>query len=656
MLYRASNSNRQNIKQAWNKFVLSGKIEEGIVRHAIVASWIRCHRSGVNYLAGHEQDLLPSEEIQAFIKKKKQLIDIAKPIMKTLFKCVQGSSFIVVLVNKDGIVLESIGDPDVLEMSKTINFLPGANWSEEYVGTNAIGTALVLNSPIQVAGPEHYCSKHHAWTCSAAPIHDAAGNVIGCLDMSGLIERNHSNDLGMVVAAVRAIENQLHKQETQEKLFAAHKHLTTVLSTISEGIISIDKNSMITHVNSALAKIICMPPSDIVGKDIHHLLGDCHRIDKVLETGESCLEEEIVVNLPKQQIHCTSKAAPIKDEFMQVVGAVITLREIKQVHQIVNKMAATQARFQFKDIIGESDKIQEVIKRTKIAAQSLSTVLLLGESGTGKEVFAQAIHNGSERRESPFIAVNCAAMPRELIQSELFGYCDGAFTGAKRGGRPGKFELADGGTLLLDEIGDMPLDMQVNLLRVLQEKTVVRVGGDKPIPVDVRVIAATNKNLSIEVEKGTFRKDLFYRLNVVSIGIPPLRERQGDIRLLVEYFLKKMSLKLGKEIPKIDPMVTDILNSYYWPGNIRELENVLEYAINMLDDNIITEESLPVYLKKEELEIESKDNIMSLAALECNAIIKAMKKYNGNITKVAQALGIARNTLYEKIKKYKIKN
>ncbi|KJF28766.1 hypothetical protein TZ02_01525 [Clostridium aceticum] len=643
------------MKQAWNKFVLSGKVEESYVRDVIADSWLRCYNMGVNHRDGYCQDLLPKEEIQQYIQEKKQLIDIAKPIMKTLSKCVEGSSFIVVLANEKGFILESMGDPDVLAMTKTINFLPGGDWSEECVGTNAIGTTLAINSPIQVSGEEHYCSKHHIWACSAAPIHDSFGNVIGCLDMSCSIGREHSKDLGMVVAAVRAIENQLHKEETQGQLFAAHKHLTTVLNTISEGIMSIDKDFVITHVNPALSKIIGMLPSHMIGKQINSIFEDCYHIKKVLETGKACLEDEVRIDVLNQHIHCTLEANPIKDKSMQVVGAVVIFREIKQVHQIVNKMAATQARFRFRDIVGKSDKVQETIRKAKIAAKSPSTVLLLGESGTGKEVFAQTIHNSSERKDAPFIAVNCAAMPRELIQSELFGYCEGAFTGAKRGGRPGKFELADGGTLLLDEIGDMPIDMQVNLLRVLQEKNVVRVGGDKPIPIDVRVIAATNKNLSLEVEKGIFRKDLFYRLNVVTINIPPLKERYGDITLFVEYFLQKMSLKLGKEISQVDAEVMEILNHYHWPGNVRELENVLEYAINMVEGNSMTKECLPYYLNTAEVKIKKEEELFTLAELECNAIRKALKTFDGNITQVAQSLGIARNTLYEKMKKYKIK-
>lgn len=642
---------KSNIKQVWKQFVLSGKIQEGLVRTVIAESWVRSREAGVNHLDGCCLDLLSREEVQALREERQQLLDIARPIMDTLFKCVQGSGFVVVLITETGRILETIGDPDILEMAGTLNFLPGANWSEESVGTNAIGTSLAIGSAIQVSGAEHYCSKHHAWTCSGAPIHDPSGKIIGCLNMSGTQDRVHSHTLGMIVAAVGAIENQLRKEEAQQRLAAAHKHLTAVVGSISEGLLSVDSEARITHVNSAAAKIIGMLPSELVGKPVLEVFGESRQIRKVLETGQSCLEEELVMDAPRGRIHCTFTATAITDE-ARTVGAVVTLREIKQVHQIVNQMAGAQARFRFGDIIGESPQISDVIRKAKMAAQSPSTVLFMGESGTGKEVFAQAIHNASARRNGPFVAVNCAAMPRELIQSELFGYCEGAFTGARRGGRPGKFELASGGTLFLDEVGDMPLDMQVNLLRVLQEKNVVRVGGDKAIPVDVRVIAATNKNLFKEVEKGNFRQDLFYRLNVFTVNIPPLREREGDRRSLTQHFVQKLSLKLGKEISRIQPEVYEQVEVYHWPGNVRELENVLEQAINLVEGDTLFTEHLPAHINPGPVCAKMERGIISLAALERRAIEDALEKFAGNVSRAAQALGIGRNTLYEKMRKY----
>jgi len=306
------------------------------------------------------------------------------------------------------------------------------------------------------------------------------------------------------------------------------------------------------------------------------------------------------------------------------------------------------------DIIGESNTIRQSIEKAKRVASGPSTILILGESGTGKELFAQAIHGASDYRSGPFVPVNCGAIPRELIQSELFGYTDGSFTGAKRGGCAGKFETANGGTLFLDEIGEMPLEMQINLLRVLEEKAIVPVGGKNAIPINVRIIAATNKSLFEEVSKGRFREDLYYRLNVISITLPPLRAREGDIRLLVQYWAENISRKLDLDIKRMAPDLLSRLENYHWPGNVRELVNAVEHAVNISPNEEILVKHLPAYLRKKHFEKPrpGAGRIMTLSVLEKDAIKKALLFYNGNITKASKALGIGRNTLYDKMKKY----
>jgi transcriptional regulator with PAS, ATPase and Fis domain len=301
--------------------------------------------------------------------------------------------------------------------------------------------------------------------------------------------------------------------------------------------------------------------------------------------------------------------------------------------------------------------MRETLEKAKRVARSPSTVLVLGESGTGKELFAQAIHNASDRRDRPFVSVNCGAIPAELIQSELFGYAEGAFTGAKKGGRRGKLETANGGSVFLDEIGDMPLEMQVNLLRVLEEKAIMRVGENKVVPVDVRIIAATNRSLYEEVSRGRFREDLFYRLNVISIIIPPLRERQGDVILLTNYYIDRISRKVGKNVESVEPAVFATLEAYHWPGNVRELANAIEYAVNLLPGEELKLSHLPPHLKKKQAVRTAVDDIeiMSLALVEKKAIENALIHFSGNITKVAGALGIGRNTLYDKMRKYGIR-
>lgn len=326
-------------------------------------------------------------------------------------------------------------------------------------------------------------------------------------------------------------------------------------------------------------------------------------------------------------------------------------------------------KYDFKNIIGKSPQILKVIDECQRISNNSSNILITGESGTGKEFFARAIHNNSFRKNAPFIPVNCGAIPKELIESELFGYEAGAFTGANKNGYIGKFELAEGGTIFLDEIGEMPLSMQVTLLRVLQDKCITKIGSKKCTKIDVRIIAATNKDLKKAISENLFRKDLYYRLNAFNIHIPPLKDRIGDIPLFLDYLLKEKSIEFNKPIPIIPNTLFQKIISYCWPGNIRELENFVEnfvaldgistYDINLEECHCLTHDNLGnriVYNEKEIKKIDDTEEVLSFEELEKREIKKAIKVYNRNMTKVAQALGISRNALYTKIKKYEIED
>jgi transcriptional regulator with PAS, ATPase and Fis domain len=333
-------------------------------------------------------------------------------------------------------------------------------------------------------------------------------------------------------------------------------------------------------------------------------------------------------------------------------------------------LSGALASFGFSDIIGSSPKLREAIKAAKGAAAGSSNVLILGESGTGKELFAQAIHTHSPRRNGPFVALNCAALPRELIASELFGYTDGAFTGSKKGGRPGKFEMADGGTLFLDEIGDMPLDQQAILLRVLQDKTITRIGGDRVIPVNVRFVCATNKDLLEEVHKGNFRMDLYYRLNVIPVKVPPLRERIGDLSDLFHHLLDKICARQGRHIEHISEKMLQQLARHDWPGNVRELENVIEKMLNAdhaatrlafkhLPERIAGRNMGPAvcsspFYPSQERHFGHREKAMSDLVREKELILKLLSGHRGNVSKVAREMGVSRNTIYRKMRFYKI--
>ncbi len=328
----------------------------------------------------------------------------------------------------------------------------------------------------------------------------------------------------------------------------------------------------------------------------------------------------------------------------------------------------SKEEYSFENVIGKSKEIKKIIEECKKVADNSMNLLITGESGTGKEFFARAIHNSSSRRDYPFIPLNCGAIPRDLIESELFGYEAGAFTGANKQGYTGKFELANGGTIFLDEIGEMPLSMQVSLLRVLQDKCVTRIGSKKCNRVDVRIIAATNKDLKKAVQEGRFRKDLYYRLTAFNIQLPPLKERIGDIPIFLDYLLKEKSIEMNKPVPKLSPMLFQKVISYCWPGNIRELENFVEnfvaldgistYDINFDECHCMTHDNLGNRInfdnKTKVIEKVEEERVMSIVELEKQEIKKALRVYNGNMTKIATALGISRNALYNKIKRYEI--
>jgi PAS domain S-box-containing protein len=442
--------------------------------------------------------------------------------------------------------------------------------------------------------------------------------------------------------------------------------LKTVIDNAYDGIVIIDKNATITMISNSYCDFLGISQENAVGKLVTEVIANT-RMHIVIETGKTEIAQ---LQKVKGSYMIASRIPIIKNG--EIIGAIgkVLFRNVKELNNLYTKIKTMEkeletyktrlkqfntASYTFDDIIGGSEKIHIAKSIARKAAQTHSNVLILGESGTGKELFAHAIHLASERLYGPFVKVNCAAIPTGLLESELFGYEGGAFTGAKKEGKIGKFEQADGGTIFLDEIGDMPLHMQVKLLRVLQEKEVEKIGSTGSKKIDVRIIAATNRNLEKSMHEGNFRQDLYYRLNVVTINIPALRERAEDIMLIANFLVKKISKDLNKKVPDVSKDSEYFLKNYHWEGNIRELENILERAINIIEDStIISPKDLPQEITglKEIKIIKSLDQTMFIA--EKQAIIDALKASNGNKTKAAKNLGIGRTSLYEKIQKYKI--
>lgn len=418
--------------------------------------------------------------------------------------------------------------------------------------------------------------------------------------------------------------------------------LNHIIDKMDQGVIIADEEGKVSSLNS-IAKRILEVDSD---KNLHI---------KLRATGNT------VINMKEYELIMPKKTYIIAGEEYRILQSnfkyskVFIFTDINSLKHKIFSATTTKEDMGLKNIIGESSSIKILKSKVKKIAQSSSTVLITGESGTGKELFARAIHMESKRNNNPFVAINCAAVPDTLLESELFGYVKGAFTGADPKGKIGKVEFANTGTLFLDEIGDMPLYLQAKLLRVLEQKEVVRLGSNKPIPVDVRVIAATNKNLEKLIEEGSFREDLYYRLYVLPINIPPLRERKEDIRVLTDYFVRKYTALFKKRVVGFENEVWDFLYKYDWPGNVRELENTVEYMINMLDQNgIISVSLLP---QKIRFDLNKHNDLIPLEKMEIDLIKRALDLYGGSVTgkqQAAEALGIGIATLYRKIKKYSL--
>ncbi len=619
----------------------------------ISRSHARCRDMGVELKRIYSKNIITEDKLKRKLEEKRELIIEAEPFMNKLYDFVKGSDFFAILCDEEGCILSVIGDKGILSEAFSLKIVPGAYMNEESIGTNAIGIALAEGKPVQVSGDEHFVKAYHRWTCSGAPIRNLYGNIIGALDLTGYSENVHSHTLGMVVAAANAIEKMLYIKKYNHDLKIAKIYTETIIDSMQSGIITVDLEGNIKSINNYITKMFGYNKEEMRKLKVWRLFEGWRQVKDSLCSQRTFLNEDVFVNSRINKLQFNLSAYPILDDRQRVLNIILVFKEVKNVRKLANKIMGRQAVYNFDNIIGKNKEFLKTIEFAKKVADSKSTILIMGESGTGKEVFAQAIHNYSNRRLEPFIPLNCGAIPKNLIESELFGYEEGAFTGAKQGGHPGKFEIADGGTIFLDEIGEMSIDMQTRLLRVIEEGTVARVGSSYETLVDVRIIAATNKDLAEEVKKGNFRKDLFYRLNVVPLRLIPLRQRKEDIPLLIQYFMQRISKALNKKSVKVPEVYMEYLMNYEWPGNVRELENFIELIINTeyipIDindkDNRITME--PMFNKDHE-------ECYELGQAEREHIIKVLKKCEANITLTAKKLGIGRNTLYRKLSKYKI--
>jgi sigma-54 dependent transcriptional regulator, acetoin dehydrogenase operon transcriptional activator AcoR len=459
----------------------------------------------------------------------------------------------------------------------------------------------------------------------------------------------------------RFISARLETHVKLQEIFLTNEHMKQITITVSAGSLSVDKFGTILLINEVGAEMLGLTTEEVIGKPISEVLDNQAFSLNVLKTGKPILDKEIKIKINKGQYYFLLSSVPLFDNLNEAIGVIFHFKDIrKEVEMIVN----TKSFFHFNDIIYQCEDMEDLINLAKKAALQDSSILIEGESGTGKELIAQSIHNYSGRSKKPFIVIDCSAIPRNLVESELFGYEAGAFTGSHKGGRMGKFERANGGTVFLDEIGEMPLEIQSKLLRVIQSRSITRVGGHEPIPINIRIIAATNRNLAQEVSEGGFRHDLYYRLNVINLFVPALRDRKGDLPLLVAKLMEKTAKREKRNIPNLSDRVMGVLENYPWPGNIRELENTMERAVILAKGEIDYQHLPKRLLETEYINVSTipvqTDPFVNLIAqkpktvMEQQLIIKALKESNGNKSKAAKKLGIARSTLYEKMYQYQL--
>lgn len=433
-----------------------------------------------------------------------------------------------------------------------------------------------------------------------------------------------------------------------------------IIDHISDGLLVLDRHGILEYCNEPASKILKINLQTGIGRPISEVLDFEPSINDVFQKGEGYIDREHQIESPSLSLHVIDTAIPIRDETGQIISVVNTFRRIERVKRLSYKMMIDRPLYGFHDLIGTSRSLKTAIAAGQKASISDTSVVLYGESGTGKELFAQSIHSHGARREGPFIAINCAAIPRDLVESELFGYTPGSFTGADTAGRPGKFELASGGTLFLDEVAEMPLEVQAKLLRVLQEKRVLRIGAAHSTPVDARIIAASNKQLKEMVVEGSFREDLFYRLSVIEIDIPALRDRSNDIPTLVEHFLHNYCLRASRKPIKLSNNAMSQLISYDWPGNVRQLQNIVERLVSLSDSDVV--DSIPAAWingntspKSNEVDANPTDTLLSMEQWERRAVVTTLEATDFNITRAAKLLGISRPTLYSKLKHFNIR-
>ena len=646
--------NLERLEQIWQHFVETGQVRpEDVpwVDPPVLQSWRRC-LPRLDYGARPRPKRLAKSSLAPVLKAEANLMTMAAPVMEDMHQFIEGSESGILLASPSACMLSVIGDPRAVRTIEELQLGQGSYWSEEELGTNALGLVRITAMPIQVVGAEHYYQVHHAFASTAAPIYDVRGRLSGILAIVSPAATATSHTLGLVMTAARAISIQL---QTEWYIEESNRHLTevnAVLGAIADGVIAWNEDGIINHVNKPASALLGVASAELVGNRLEDVLSLPKVLHDAVAGGEQLRDVETNFHLNGHQTTCMVSLRPIYRGERSPVGYIAMLRPIEQVRELVHQQIGARATLHLEDISSQAPAMRPVLRQARIAARGTAPVLIRGEGGAGKNHLARAIHNDGLRADAPFISVNCQAIPHELMVGELLGQVKD--NGSKS--RPSKFELANGGTLLLDQVEHLSLEVQAALLHLIETGHVLRLGSPRPIPVEVRIIAATTANLEERISDNSFLSHLYYRFGVFNIYIPPLRERVEDIPLLAERFLARITRRSDRA-SWIEDEAMDILLRYPWPGNVRELESVLERALSHSVDDTIHVADLPPAVRQGRVMTKRSlqpQPVLSLEEAEREAIIQAGRACQGRVTEMAEQLKIGRTTLWRKMKRFNL--
>jgi transcriptional regulator of acetoin/glycerol metabolism len=642
----ASPGQEREVLDAWERLVRGDDARPGHVRGVIAESWLRCRDRSVDPELRRAPGTLDEGDLRLHRDRYRTLLEASAPVMSAARDFLSDAGSVLLLTDAQGVIIGVEGDAATRERAQDIVLVPGAKWDELATGTNAIGTALAVGQAVQVHAAEHFCEGIQQWTCAAAVVRDPVdASVVGAIDVSGASASYSRQSLAFVVSAAAQIEARLKQLELAQRYRILDACVLLLSIAHAEGVILFDRRGFAIKANGQAAAALARRGQTF---------GTAHALRvEALNLEAPAPDARLPDWLPAARIEAVIDRGERIGTFVA-----LTPEGSARVKPARPPPPAPAAGDPFEAVIGPSPALREAVGRARMLAPARAPILLLGETGVGKELFARGLHAAGPDAEGPFVALNCAGLSRDLLASELFGYGDGAFTGARRGGAAGKIEAAEGGTLFLDELGEMPGDLQGHFLRALEQGEIYRVGETQPRRVRFRLVSATNRELRDEVAAGRFRMDLYYRVAVTSIRIPPLRSRPEDVEPLAEHYLRTFAEQRRAGPRRLSPEVCAALRAYPWPGNVRELRNVIESVGLVTMEPEVAWIDLPEELRAvstpaaapEGEEPAAARAVGDLRGAEADAIRAAVRAEGGNLTRAARRLGIAKSTLYAKLR------